>query len=199
MANIQPQTWKEICLVTLWNGTTFMEMSSWLTPSDIFDGGARPVEYVPTLKGGRLRVEKPEEDTVLTFEGRFVGVGDIDSTAPDGMIGHFYDATDTSSPMQIDNVLAGAQRKAWSIWLLWSDDSTVASGTGAIVSGANAMRCRMVCASFESCKPSFGDGEKKWTFSFRVPARTQSGAKTITWESTDGTASMASLGTLTST
>ena len=199
MANALPHSWTRVCLVTLWDGTTFMSIASWLTPSDLFDLGDREVEFQPNLAGGRLGVEKYEEDTIITFEGRFVGIGDTNSTTPDGLIAHYYDGSVTAAPYSVDNYAQAAARKYWNLWFLWSDDSTVSDATGAIVSGANALRARLVAARFVSCKPNFSDGELKWTFKFRVPARTKSGAKVITWESTDGTASMAALGTLTST
>lgn len=199
MANPTPGSWTQICLVTVWDGTTTREFASWLTPSELVNLGDREYEFVPTLKGGRLGVEKPEEDTEITLEGKFIGVGDSDSTSPDGAVGMFYDSTDSSAPFSVSNYFSGAVRKSFNLWFLWSDDSTVASGTGAIVSGANALRARCSAARFVSCKPNFSDNDLKWTLKFRVPARTASGAATITWESTDGTSSMASLGTVAST
>ncbi len=199
MANPTPGAWSEVCLVTLWDGTTTMEIASWLRPADLIQSGDREVTFEPSLAGGRIDLHEPEEDTEITIEGRFIGIGDTDDTSPDGMVSHFYDGTDSSAPYSVDNYFAAAVRKTFNIWILWSDDSTVASGTGAIVSGANAMRARCVAARFVSCKQSFSDGKQLWTLKFRIPARTKSGAKTITWESTDGTAAMTSLGTLTST
>ncbi len=199
MANIIPGTWTQVCLVTIWDGTTFMSLSAKLLPSELVNLGDRPVEYEPNLAGGRNDILNPEEDTVITFEGRFIGIGDTDSTTPSGLAAIFYDGTDISAPFSVDNYLAQAQRKSYNLWFLWSDDSTVAAATGAIVSGANALRIRCVAARFISCKPNFSENKLKWTCMFRVPARTVSGAKTITAEEADGTASMAALGTLTST
>ena len=199
MANPVKQTWSKVCLIGMWDGTTYMHLTSYVTYSELINLGDRPVEMVPNCADGRIAVEKPEEDTEINFDARFVGAGDKDATSPDGLLGMFYDGTVATQPISVDNYLAAALRKTYNLWFLWSDDSTVSAGTGAIVSGANALRCRVVSAFLESCKQNWSDGELKWTCKFRVPARTRTGAKTITWESTDGTASMASLGTLTST
>ncbi len=199
MANIIPGAWTQVCLVSIYDGTTVMNLSARFLPAELINLGDRPVEYEPNLAGGRNDILNPEEDTVITFEARFIGIGDADDTSPSGLVNIFYDGTVVSAPFSVDNYLASAQRKSFNLWFLWSDDSTVSAATGAIVSGANALRCRCVAARFVSCKPNFSENKLKWTLMFRVPARTVSGAKTITWEEADGTASMASLTTLAST
>lgn len=199
MANPIPGAWARVCLISMWNGTTTMSLAAYMTPSELMNLGDREVEAEPNLAGGRTVSEKPEEDTEITFEGRQVGIGGVTDTTPDGMLSFFYEGTDTAAPFSVDNYLASATRTTYNLWFLWADDSTVSAATGAIVSGANALRCRCACAYFVSCKPNMSDNVLKWTMKFRVPARTISGAKTITWESTDGTAAMASLGTIAST
>ena len=64
----KPESWNEVCLVSLNDGTTDMNIAPIMNSISINQGG-RPVESVATLSGGRILNFKPEEDTEIEFEG----------------------------------------------------------------------------------------------------------------------------------
>ncbi len=197
MANTIPDSWTEVCLVSAWNGSVMVNIAALIQPSEMIELGDREYEFKPNIAGGRTGMRKPEEDTMITFDGEFVGIGDADDTSPDGMISHFYEGTVATTPFTVNNYSQVLQtRNKWQLFFLWSDDSTVSAATGAVVSGANALRCRCTEARFVSCKPSFTENELRFKFKWRVPARSKAGSSTILWESADGLAAMTSLGTV---
>ena len=202
MGTTPPQTWGPRCFVAAWDATTMFAINPLVDTID-FDWGDLEWEFKPNIAGGRAGTQKPEEDTMITFEGTFVSIGNVTTSEPSGLIAKYYGGTDTAPPYSVDNYAAGQERDSWQLFFMWTDDSTVTHATAAVVSGSNALRYRVIEARLVSMKDKFTPGEKPiFTFKFRVPARTISGARTITKESTGGIfsgdwATMASLATVT--
>ena len=193
MANTITGTYTETMYVVANDGTTAFRIEALLDTVDV-DQGDKESEFKPNLAGGRVEILKPQEDTVVTFEGWFMGVGDTDDATPDGMISLFAGTTaDATVPFSVD---VDRTRRRFTLFLLWTDDSVATIATGSIASGANALRMRAGNARLVSLKPSYTDKELKFTFKFRIPAFNPSGTRNITWESTDGTASMETLATI---
>jgi hypothetical protein len=192
MANEIIGTYSRTAYVNIWDGTTIFQVEALMDTIDI-DLGDKESEFKPTLAGGRIEIQKPEEDTMVTFEGWFMGIGDTDDTTPDGLITKFMGGSDTTVPFAVTNTRT---RGTYQVFILWTDDTAATIANSSIASGANAMRFRGSGARLVSMKPSYTDKELKFTFKFRIPAYDLGGTGRIYWESTDGTGSMASLSTV---
>lgn len=191
MANQKGGTYSETILATFHDGTVAYKVEALLDSVDV-DMGDKESEYKPNLAGGRIKIQKPQEDTIITFEGWFQGIGDTDSTTPDGLVSLYAGTTaDTTNAIQLS---VDRTRRLFNVFLLWTDDTAATSAQDSIASGANMIRLRASNSELVSMKPKYSDGELKWTFKFRVPAFSPSGStKNIYWESVDGTSAMTSL------
>ena len=83
---------------------------------------------------------------------------------------------------------------------MWTDDATVTTAEALIALANTASGLRVVAADgfFISAKPSFTDGENKWTVTFKVPPFDKAGAANVKVESTDGTADLVAVPSYTS-
>ena len=189
MANPIPDSWSETAYVVVSDGTTTMQIEA-LVDSINIPRGDKEYENKPNLAGGRVEVKKPEEDSLIEFKGWFVGIGDTDDTAPDGLIALFHGGTDATTPFTVTN---SRTRKLWTVMILYTDDTAATIATSSIASGANAKRFKAANCRFVSLQEDFSDKELTATFKFRCPAFTKSGTGNITEESVDGTASIAAL------
>ena|SRR3990167_3127175 len=173
-----------------------------LSESVSWSGGEQESEFRPMLNGGRVEVKKPMTDVELEFEGKFMGIGDTDDTTPDGLSALFLGGTDTTVPFTTPTTAATARvRYRYHVFTLFTDD-TAASGnaTSSIASGGNAVRGRFANCRLVSVTPKFdAEGGLTYSWKFRCPAYTPTGIPNVYWESTDGTASMASLATIAAT
>ena len=185
----QPEAWTESCLVNLNDGTTDMSIAPIMTSVTINQGG-KPVESVPTLSGGRILIFKPEEDTEIEFEGIPVGIGDKDATSQDGLDLFFHGGTSSAAPFSASS---STTRTAFVLTIMWTD-STATSATGSVPSGNYALRYNFANAYMTMCQPSFTvDGGLVSKYTFRCAPRNKAGTSNITTQSTDGTASMATI------
>jgi len=183
-----PDSWTEVALINLNDGTTDMSINAITETIDISQGD-KPVDHIATLSGGRLRKISPEEDTEITFEGYPIAIGDKDATSQDGLDLFFHGGTDTVAPFSVSSSLT---RTVFTVTIMWTD-GTATSATNSITSGNYALRYNFANCDMTSCKPSFTDGILKATYTFKCAPRNKTGTSNITVESTDGTVSMATI------
>lgn len=185
-----PESWNEVCLVSLTSGTTEMDIAPIMTSVAINQGG-KPVESVPNLSGGRILVFKPEEDTEIEFEGMPIGIGDADATTQDGLDLFFHGTTSTAAPFIARSNLS---RTPYTLTIMWTDDSTATSAKSAVTLGKYALRYQFKNAYLTICQPSFTtDGGLVSKYTFRCAPRNKAGTSNILDQSTDGTAELSAL------
>jgi len=150
-----------------------------LTESVSIDFGDKGGESIPTLAGGRLWKNTPQEDTTITLDIYPVG---IEPGA--GMAQWFWgDDSDTTEPLSVD---AKTTRYLFRVAILWTDDPNATSAAGSTNTNYYAYRivakdCRLI-----GFKPTYTDKVLKATVTFKVPPFDKSGNALITEESTQG-------------
>ncbi len=183
--------WEESCLINLNDGTTDSSIAP-ITSSITINQGGRPVDSMPSLSGGRTLIFKPEEDTEIEFEGIPVGIGDKDATSQDGLDLFFHSGTSSSAPFEVTSALE-ATRTVFTVTIMWTDSSAT-SATSAVPSTGFALRYNFANAYLVTCQPSFTlDGGLVSKYTFKCAPRNRAGTANITKQSTDGTASMATI------
>ena len=183
-----PDSWDETALININDGSTDMSLHAITETIDISIGD-KPMEGIPTLAGGRVRKRSPQEDTEITFEGYPIGIGDKDATSQDGLDLFFNAGTASTAPF---SATSSTSRNTFEVTIMWTD-STSTSATSSVPSGKYALRYQFRNCDMTSCKPSFTDGILKATYTFKCVPFTKTGAANITVQSTDGTASMATI------
>ena len=189
--------WSETALISIVSssGATVMQMAAITDTIDI-DLGDKDMEGVPNLVGGRAVKQTPEADTTVTFEGYPISAGLSGSTSPTGLQQEFFGGTlDTTEPIALTNTTNtfGVPHNTFTVYILWTDDSTVVSAKSAIATPGAALRYSLSNCYLTSYKSAFTDGILKATMKFKCPARTRTGAGNIKVESTDGSAVMPSI------
>lgn len=189
MAGIFPETWTEVCLVTIQlKGGTARQFAAITETVDIGEPDY-PGEAIPTLAGGRIWKQSPQEDGEITFELYPI---ELDTAANDkGLFQQFAGGTwDTAEPLATDiawPVGINRDRDRFIVAIMWTDDTAqtsamaVTSATDSTALRFYAKECRMT-----SHKASFTDGILKITATFKFPAMNKAGTvRSYAWESTD--------------
>ena len=201
MAGYNPGMFSEVALVSITpKGGTEVQFASMVNSIDI-DEGARDIEQVATLSGGRLIKKVPQELTTITFEGYPIGLA---TTSPaKGIAQFFYTLTasyDTTEPLVVTSSLA---RDSFRIAVLLAEDIGLAAGptsaSAASTAAKAAYRLGFYNCFMTSMKTSFTDGELKCTFEFKVSAFNKQGTAQIRHESTETTTALATLSTYNTT
>ena len=200
MANTAPDQWGPFTLVSAWDGTALFNLAA-ISETITLEGGEKDWEYKVNVAGGRIGRPIPETDTILTFEGWQIGIGNSTDTTPTGLLNRYYGGTDSATPFSVDNYSQNIAIPKWQIFILDADDTatTLSVATAAITSGVNGKRYRFIegrLISLTGEKWTGGAEERKVTMKFKFPARTSIGGRTITVEEFDGLASAAALSTL---
>jgi len=167
-----------------------------LTETIDIDMGDKDIDQVASIGGGRLVKKVPQDITTITLEMYPL---DIDAIGGTGVAQLFHDTKanwDSSEPLE---VTSSRNRELYRIAILWTDDTSVTTGNGAVTSGSNAYRIIFAHAYCTSAKPSFTDGVLKVTATFKVPAFNPNGVGNIHEQSIDGTATLNALNTYNST
>jgi len=193
-----PQAWEEVALVTiLAKGGTAYEFQA-ITETIDLPQGDYPGESVPTMAGGRIWKQSPEEDGEITLE-LYPVKGDVaDNT---GLFQQFagtdddaggYDDSQPIATMTTyipSAFTARRQRTKFLVAVMWTDDPLQDTALGGDNPGTTAKvalrfyakECRMV-----SHKNSFTDGVLKTTVTFKFPAMNKAGTtKSWAWESSN--------------
>ena len=193
MAGTFPQAWQEVAKVVIIKlGGTAYEYNALTETIDIGEPDY-PGEGMPSIAGGRIWKQSPQEDGELTLE---IYPTNLDTTASAGLFQEFAGGTvDSSQPLAADTTeVAGVQntRDRFMVVLMWTDDITIntaaevldpsgATGTDKVALRFYAKECRIT-----SHKSAFTDGILKTTVTFKFPAMNYAGTiKTSAWESTN--------------
>jgi len=166
-------------------GGSDIEFSAAVTSIDI-DMGDRDFDSIATLRGGRLVKPTPEGDTTITFEGYPVN---LDTSSTDVWQRFFTTSAnwDTTEPLSVS---ASHSRDNFRVVILWTEDTSVTSAVQQVPQGSEALRAIFTNCRLISVKPSFTDNELKVTFKFKCPPFQKDGTPNITWQSSDGTATL---------
>lgn len=175
--------WMETCLVSISKiGGTEMQAAA-VTATVDFDIGEKDIEGKPLVNGGRVTVWKPEGDSSITLEAYPLQAGTDTGAAVSG----FYDlmhTTDAAVPVRIIN---DRNRDKCRILVLWTNDPTPTTAQSVTANTYSALRIGMSEGHFTSVKPSFTDGELKWTVTFKCAAFDKSAVGNVMIESCAGT------------
>lgn len=194
MANVD--MWSETALIAISaaGGSEVQFMT--ITETLDIDIGDKDFDIVATLAGGRLVKFNPQVETTITFEAYPVEAGTDTGSTGKG----FFDLLNTADSSQPMSVLVDRTRSKHRVIITWTDDTTVTTAEGLIALANTASGMRVVAADgyFTSAKPSFTDGQLKWTVIFKVPAFDKNALANVKVESTDGTADMIAVPSYTS-
>ena len=190
----QPDMWSETALVAITaQAGSDVKFASITSTVDI-DIGEKGFDAIATLAGGRLVKFTPQEPTTITLEAYPLEAGTDAGT--DGI--GFWDLMNTADATQPIQISADRTRNKYRVAIMWTDSTAQTDAAGQIGSPTNsALRVVASDGYFTSVKPSYTDGELKFTVTFKVPPFDKSGTANVKIESVDGTAT-ATLATLAS-
>lgn len=194
-----PDMWSETALVAISaQGGSDVAFAS-LTETVDIDIGDKDFDVVATLSGGRLVKFNPQEPTSITLEAYPLDAGTDTGTTGKG----FFDLMNTQDTDMTDGltVKADRTRNKHRIAVMWTDSSTT-DATAQIVTPTNsALRVVAADGYFTSVKPSFTDGQLKFTVVYKTPAFDKSGTENVVIQSVSGSATgtLAALSSYTST
>lgn len=170
-----PETWSEVCWVSVArSGASECNITPIIETIDI-DEGDSDVEFIATVRGGRLSKKIPKAETTIKFEGYPVGVA-----TNDGLDQLFYgDVSDSSQPLSVTNTRT---RYQYRVVILFTDDTTATGACAATAASTNSYRYTAINCWMTSFKKSFTDGVLKGTWDFKVAAFNKSGTGNLTCE-----------------
>lgn len=174
--------WMEVCLIGISSiGGSDIQFAG-ITETLDFDIGEKDIEGVPLLNGGRVTKIVPEGDSSITFEAYPLQAG-----TDTGSVGlGFYDllhTVDTTVPIRIVN---DRTRTKYRVLVIWTNDATVTTAQAITTDTHSAIRIGMADGYFTSVKPSFTDGDLKFTVMYKCAAFDKAGAGNIMMESCAG-------------
>lgn len=174
--------WMETCLVAIsaidGSDVQFAGVTSTLD----FDIGEKDIEGIPLLNGGRVTKFVPEGDSSITFEAYPLEAGTDTGATGKG----FFDLLHTADSTVPIRVINDHNRTKYRVLALWTNDSTVTTAQSITVENSSALRIGMADGHFTSVKPSFTDGELKFTVMFKTAAFDKSAAGNVMMESCAG-------------
>lgn len=151
-------------------------------------GGEKGFDSVPMISGGRLKKFNPQEDCEVTIDAYTVEVGTNAGSAGEGFFNLIH--SDESATGQPISIPVDHERDEYRIVVLYTSKLTAASATEEIASSNTAKRIVMKNGHFTMNEESFSDKVSKCTITFKCPAFAKDGTANITYESTDGTATL---------
>lgn len=211
-----PDSWQE--------GTALVSIACWNIPSGTegvpvqfaaaintidIDMGDKDFDTIQTIRGGKLKKQLPEAETIVTFEGYPV---ELDTTSTDVLQRFFvksssWDTTEALDTQAATPVTTALTNNDFRVIILWTESSTPTTAEGLVPSGSEALRFIMKKAQLVSVKPSYTDNELKFTFKFKSAARAKNAyyggpfvtsgnndINNIRWQSSDGSTTLAALG-----
>lgn len=194
MANVD--MWSETALIAISaQGGSEVQFVTITETVDI-DIGDKDFDIKAMIGGGRLVKFTPQAETTITLEAYPVEAGTDSGTVGNG----FFDLINTADTSQPMIVPVDHTRNKYRMIVTWTDDPTVVTAEGIIALANVASGLRIVAADgfFIGAKPSFTDGENKWTVTFKVPPFDKNKAANVKVESTDGTADLIAVPSYTS-
>jgi len=179
-----PDIWSETALVDIAAQGGGEVAFGTITETVDIDIGDKDFDVIATIAGGRLVKFNPQEPTTLTLEAYPLDAGTDTGSTGKG----FFDLMNTADSSQPVQVPLDRTRTKYRMCVLWTD-ATGISATGQIVAPTN-QGLRVIAADgyFTSVKPSFTDGQLKFTVKYKVPPFDKSGSANVQIESISGSA-----------
>jgi len=201
-----PDAWEETALVTIARfgaSTAIQAKSNFAAITETIDISEPDYsgEGVPTLAGGRVWKQSPQEDGEITLELYPIQASAGDAEHNLGLFQQFVGisgdtAYDTAEPISTDTswpVSINRQRSRFAVSILWTNDTTPPTDAMGTTAGStdslrfSAISCRMI-----SHKTAFTDGIVKTTVTFKFPAMNKAGdTMMFRWDSGAQTALVA--------
>lgn len=190
----QPDIFTEVGLVNI-SKQSGSEMNFYAICNSVdFKIGMKDVDFIATLKGGRLANFKPMEPTEITLKLYPVEVGtdtaNVAANTGTGVFDLFCGSTsDTTQPL---NYSVDRSRTKYRVTFLVTDDTTVTNAVSDINLNQTGYRLiakngYLVEATPDEFTPESGT---VWTARFKFGPFDKDGNANITAQSTDGTATM---------
>ncbi len=175
--------WMEVCIVAISKiGGSDLQFAA-LTETIDFDIGEKDIEGLPLVNGGRVTKWTPEGDSTITFEAYPLEAGTDTGTTGKGFFDLMH-TVDAAVPIRITN---DRNRDKYRVLVLWTNDPTPTTAQSVIANTYSAMRIGMAEGHFTSVKPSFTDGDLKFTVMYKVAAFDKSASGNVMMESCAGT------------
>lgn len=172
----QAGAWSEVALVTITRyvaaGGTDYEFAAIVEKPDI-DIGDKDVESIPTIGGGRITKNKPQEDTTITLELYPLGNDPATST---GLSQYHSGTIDATTPMLS---AFSRTRDLFRVAIMWTEDTTATSAGSAVAVNKYGYRFVVAHAYLTSYKLTWEDGVLKATAQFKCPPFNKSGIALI--------------------
>jgi len=185
-----PDAWEETAFVEIQEfGGSAIQFGAITDTIDINEGDV-PGEGQPTLAGGRIWKQSPQEDGEITLE---IYPVELDTTSGVGLFQHYAGGTwDTEEPLITDTdwpASTSRTRDQFRIVVLWTNDASATTASGATSASTDSIRFAAMGCRMTSHKASFTDGILKITATFKWPAFNKAGTvKMSRWDSGDQTA-----------
>ena len=201
-----PDAWEETALVTIarFGSSTAIQAKSYfaaITETIDISEPDYPGEGIPTLAGGRVWKQSPQEDGELTLELYPIQASAGNSEHNLGLfqqvVGVSGDtAYDTAEPITTDTSWAAGisrERSRFAVSVLWTNDTTPATDAFAATAvSTDSLRFTAISCRIISHKTSYTDGVVKTTVTFKFPAMNKIGdTMMFRWDSAAQTALVA--------
>lgn len=174
--------WMEECLVAISKvGGSDVQFAS-VTETIDFDIGDKDIEGKPLVNGGRITKWNPEGDSTVTLEAYPL----FANTRADAVGKGFFDLLHSSDASVPSRIINDRNRDKYRCLFLFTNDPTVSTAQAITTETYSALRIGMADGHFTSVKPSFTDGELKFTVMFKCAAFDKSGDGNIMMESCEG-------------
>lgn len=190
MTDYSPDTWSETAFVAISAkaGTEHEFMT--ITETVDIKVGDKDIDVINTLAGGRLVKFNPQDVTEITLEAYPVLTTSTSASAGStgtGFLDLQYTTSDTTQPISLTN---DRTRTKVRCAILWTSDTAVTKATAATTSTNAGFRITAQNGYVTQYNEAFTDGVKKATIKMRFPAFDKSGTANLTFESTDGSATL---------
>jgi hypothetical protein len=195
---VRGDIWQEVALMSISKeGGSEVNFHS-ITDTMNFEFGEKDVSGKAMLNGGRVMLWSPEEDTKFTFECYPSGIGTYSGTEALGVLDMKYQKSATENPQQ---VFSSIQRDKHRITVMWAEDTTVTTATGASGAGKEAARYSMTDVYITNVTPDYSEKHLKYIVTAKCGVRDRLANPNMMFESTTGagTTQLAALAPYTST
>lgn len=177
---VVPDTWNETALVSISPVGYGELLFETVTETIDLDEGEKPVEWIPTLKGGRLTKFMPKEDTTITLElyPIYSGNGAWPASGSTATGEGLYDLLDTLPATSTDPFQALVEtttRTKIRCTVLWTDNSSIDNATALIPTTSTADRASYAEGYLTKIKREYTDGIRKATVTMKFPASDKDG------------------------
>lgn len=183
------ESWTEVALMTVnIQGVAFNLHFGCVTDTIDIDQGARPVEWIASLKGGRIPKFSPEEEMTLTVEAYPLQVAGSEAADSDveGFMNLMYGAaTITNGTVTVS---PSSTRRKLRVAIRWTTETGVDAED--LLSGDEEnLRMTFVDGYLTKVAHDFTDDILKATLEFKFAPFDRAGSANYQFESVDGTGS----------